>query len=78
MLNRRLLLRGMFAMPAVVAASSLMPIRSVIVPTFVTETAIIHGGVVITGRLYNVEEMYARLDTYMKKVLWRGDELGDA
>lgn len=32
MLNRRLLLRGMFAMPAVVAASSLMPIRGIIMP----------------------------------------------
>lgn len=32
LIERRALLRGLFAMPAIVAASSLMPIRGVIVP----------------------------------------------
>lgn len=33
MIERRALLRGLFAMPAIVAVSSLMPIRGIIMPT---------------------------------------------
>jgi hypothetical protein len=66
MITRRLILRGLIAAPSVVAFSSLMPIRGIVMP--------IQG----TMTIAEMQRMYARLQAYEKAIrenkLWIFDQ----
>jgi hypothetical protein len=62
MLHRRSLLRGLFAAPAVVAVSSLMPIRGIVMDTLILPYIPLQGN------------PFALSDDLSRLYIWNGDK----